>query len=292
MPFVIYPSDALDFKLQESFLKGYHLHYRHLDWVSEAHRIQDPFAFTLVENGEIAAMLSCAPEVPEHAWIRYYVCERHADFQAHFQSLLNVAIPALRKAKVSHIYALGSPEWFGRLIAANQFTLTTQVITLHLDPAQHKAVNLLSSADDGDFQYQAISAHNLEAVHRIDQLAFQPMWQLGYENLRGCLKASTKTYLMTKDESAMAYLIAERLFGNQHISRLAVNPEYQGRRYGPALVSKMIAEGLAEGVDQFSVNTNADNLQSLAAYEGLGFTQARDSMPVYALSVNDSTFQL
>ncbi|NLA80633.1 MAG: hypothetical protein GX853_07820, partial [Chloroflexi bacterium] len=56
--------------------------------------------------------------------------------------------------------------------------------------------------------------------------------------------------------------------------------------------SKMIAEGLAEGVDQFSVNTNADNLQSLAAYEGLGFTQAKDSLPVYALSVNDSTFQL
>ena len=118
------------------------------------------------------------------------------------------------------------------------------------------------------------------------------MWQLGYENLQGCLKASTKTYLITKDDAAIAYLITERLFGNQHISRLAVNPQYQGHRFGPALVSKMIEEGIIEGVEQFSVNTNADNLQSLAAYEGLGFTQAKDSLPVYALSVNDPTFQL
>lgn len=282
---LIYLSSSLDFGFQRDFLNGYHLRYKHLDWLDEKSRLEKPLAYTLIEKDDIVAMLSCHPENPHTAWIRYFVCVRNIDYLTAFKSLLDTALEELKKNNIAQLLSLGMPEWFGRLLVNNGFKIHSQIITLYLDATEYKALPFTDKQPNSSYTIRRMAEEDLISVFSIDKHAFSSEWQLGFQNLKACYKASEDSFVAEYEGELIAYLMSERFFSNQHISRLAVHPEHHGKSLGPLLVNAMIESALLTGVEQFSVNTNSINNQGIRAYQKLGFVKSDHSMPVYACSV-------
>lgn len=281
----VFPSQSIDIGLQRGFLNGYHLHYKHLDWLDEKDRLEKPFAYTLIENDEIGAMLSCYPENQHTAWIRYFVCKRNSDYLTAFTSLFITALDELKKAHIAQVLSLGMPEWFGRLLVNNGFQIHSQIITLYLDATEYQSLPATAVQTDSAYTIQRMSEDDILSVFSIDKDAFSPEWQLGVQNLKACFKTSDNSLVAKYKGEVIAYLISERFLSNQHISRLAVHPEHHGKQIGPLLMRAMIESALLTGVEQFSVNTNSNNSHSIRAYQKLGFMQSDHRIPVYAFSV-------
>lgn len=287
MTFVVYPSNTFDYSKQRAFLNGLHLRYNHLDWRDEKSWLEEPFAYTLINNNEIIAMLSCSPETTKATWIRYFVCERNAHYPSCFTDLLNIALRDLKQAGILNLFALGMPEWFSRLLANNGFRVHSQIITLKLLATKHKALPVPLTQADSPYTFRRMTEKDLTAAYNTDTRAFSPEWQLGALNLKSCFMGSEDSYVAEYNQEVIAYLISERFFTNQHISRLAVHPEHQGKHIGTSLINATIEEALLMGVEQFSVNTNSQNQQGIRTYQKLGFAISDNSIPVYTVSLLD-----
>lgn len=285
MSFSIYPSSEFDLLSQYEFLNGHHLRYKHLDWVPEKQRLIEPFAFTLLRNNEITGMLSCAAESDQAAWLRYFICKRNIDYAEVFNTLLNTAEASLNNARIPHLYALGLPEWFSRLLINQHFTIKHQIISLHLDPSILVQSPKTDISDDTSFNIRTMTQDDFKSVLQIDQRAFEPQWQLGLMNLKACFRASKISLVLTWQNEVLAYLMSEQYFDIQHISRLAVDPAFHGKGIANCLLNTLINEALINGASQISVNTNDDNTPGLALYQSLGFVKSDERIPVYALSV-------
>ena len=70
-----------------------------------------------------------------------------------------------------------------------------------------------------------------------------------------------------------------------HLARLAVHPALQGRGVGRALLTDLFSKLDQNGIYKLSVNTQSDNVVSLAMYQRMGFIRTGEQYPVYVLDV-------
>lgn len=285
MKAIVYCSNSMDLDEQVHFLNGHHLRFDHLDWVQSKSWLGSGFSYTLVQNDEIVAMLSCANENPQTAWIRYFVCSRQVHYPTAFNELIQVALHDLKSVGLLSLHALASQEWVQRLLENEGFSFHDEIMTLFLDINEDSIPQGMNSLENQAFTFRPIEDNDLAALYTIDQKAFPPAWQLGMENLEQCAKNSNQKYLAFDLDKAVAYLMSESIFGNQHLSRIAVDPNYQGQHLASALIQKMLAEGYAQGVRRFSVNTNRANHASLALYKRFGYALSEQTVPVYAFQI-------
>ncbi len=283
----VYPSKSLDIDQQTFFLNGHHLQFNHLDWVASKTWISSELSYTLMENGQILAMLSCANENPHVAWVRYFACSQSFHHATAFNILLEGAREGLKSQNISILFALAMHEWVQRLLENESFIFHDEIITMHMDA---KSINNLyppSNSIESPFSFHVIQNEDLEDIYRIDHNAFHPMWQLGKANLTRCLELSNINQIALYQNQAVAYLMSERIFDHQHLSRIAVEPAFQGQQLAGTMIKNLVMDGLAKGTDRFSVNTNRANQISQALYHKIGFRQLDHTLPVYALKTGD-----
>jgi ribosomal protein S18 acetylase RimI-like enzyme len=87
------------------------------------------------------------------------------------------------------------------------------------------------------------------------------------------------------DGQIIGYQLSTRNPLGAHLARLAVRPESQGRGVGRALVADLIQQAERRSMYHLTVNTQNDNLSSLALYKKIGFRETGDCYPVYQLQV-------
>ena len=73
---------------------------------------------------------------------------------------------------------------------------------------------------------------DLMSVFAIDEYAFSPEWQLGFQNLRACFMGTNDSFVAEYDGELIAFLMSDRFFNNQHVSRRR-SSEHHGKRLGP-----------------------------------------------------------
>ena len=283
---LVYASKTLDFDQQVRFLNGPHLRFNHLDWVSESSWLRSDLSYTLMHDGEILAMLSCANECKQSSWIRYFVCKHEYHHATALNLLLESARKGLKTKNIPGLYALAAQEWVQRLLENESFGFYDNIIMLHLTPtAYEKNQDSHSAPQDFPFTFRRINNNDLEEIHTIDQEAFPAIWQLGMPNIQCCFEVSNINLLAMCDNQPVAYLLSENIFGYQHLSRIAVKPAFQRRHLAARMVKMMLDEGITRGVDRFSVNTNQANKASLALYHRFGYTETDQTLPIYGLDL-------
>jgi ribosomal-protein-alanine N-acetyltransferase len=87
------------------------------------------------------------------------------------------------------------------------------------------------------------------------------------------------------DGQILGYQLSTRNPLGAHLARLAVRPEMQGRGLGRALIADLIQQAERHGMYHLTVNTQSDNLSSLALYKKIGFSETGERYPVYQLQV-------
>lgn len=257
-----------------------HIHFTHLDWIPPQALLDSEANFALIENGEPSAMLCVLPETGSFAWLRFFYSVQTGNHQRYFSKLLSLASDWLRGKGVNHLYGLATQEWVETLSIVNGFKPCSRLISLNLS-------SWVSSLQEpiNELTIQKINVRDFPAITELDHLCFSEPWQLHPLSLSYCLRTADYASFIAYEGRPIAYQVSHQLFGQVHISRLAVHPDHRGQGLGKRLLWDLFEAFTIKGETVFSVNTQSDNLASISLYQSLGFTIEERSLPVYQLKL-------
>ncbi|MGH2537910.1 MAG: GNAT family N-acetyltransferase [Candidatus Promineifilaceae bacterium] len=262
-------------------LESGYLSHMHADWHSPADWLEGPgcvLAFDGRAAKALAACLAAAADSRPAAWVRLAAVASQARGAELLAEMFAAIEGRLRALGVRQIGWLASPEWPAGWLEAVGFRLLTEVITL-ARPAGRPAIARAKA------QIRPAVAADLPAVAALEALAFEPLWRHNLETLRRAQPAAAYFELALVGGEAAGYCYAARGQGphSAHIVRLAVAPDYQNRGVGSALLAHALDKLKQSGFRHISLNTQADNGQSLRLYRRFGFEELGDRWPVWLM---------
>jgi ribosomal protein S18 acetylase RimI-like enzyme len=166
--------------------------------------------------------------------------------------------------------------WFKELLQASSFQERQEIIMLehHAAPFQERPIPAGVSIRPMNFD-------DLPAVTRLDVQAFAPLWQNSLPSLQRAFSQAGSATVAWADDQIIGYQISTKNPFGAHLARLAVSPAHQGRGLGYALVQDLLRELNQTGIKRLTVNTQNDNLSSLALYQKMGFSPTGERYPVF-----------
>ena len=271
-----FPSNQL-----KAFIYGPQLAFEHLDWLPSQSRLSEESTFCLMDDGEIQAVLSVAPENPHFAWLRFFFAKRDSMHNANFEQLIDHAKIWLKDNQISKLYSLATSEWIERLLITNGFQLNNQIVSLSSQELTVKAQTLPET-----LQIRPMRLDDIPEIESLDELCFRPPWQLNQSSLEKSYSKGANSSVVSQAGKLVGYQITDNVFDHLHLARIAVHPDMQGRGFARQLMAEMISFFKDYNIQTYSVNTQADNLASLRLYHSFGFKEEGRPTPVYLFEIN------
>jgi len=254
--------------------------HRHLDWFGTLDWLGYQPYLLLMDNQKIQAVLCATPENDQSAWVRTFVAKKRIPLDQTWQRLLETAIQNLRKKGVKQLAALALHTWFEGLLSIAGFNNRQNIIVLEWSGRLPKTQPKIS-----DVTIRPMHMDDLSEVHKVDKLAFPPLWQ---NSLAGLSKAYDQPGISTVaiiDESIVGYQISTSMTIYGHLARLAVHPDYQRKGIAYNLVYDLLRQFDQRGFWRVTVNTQSDNFPSISLYKQFGFKRTGEEIPVYILGL-------
>jgi ribosomal protein S18 acetylase RimI-like enzyme len=167
-------------------------------------------------------------------------------------------------------------NWFQKLVEKSAFTCTHNVVVL-----AWKGGVFASPRDNSTKQIRSMVPGDLPAVEIIDNQAFTLLWRHSQSSLSMALSQAAIATVVSFSGELVGYQISTWTTGGAHLARLAVKPQYQGVGIGYMLLQDLLTRLGQRGVQYVTVNTQHDNLVSLALYKKAGFKPTGETYPVY-----------
>lgn len=249
-----------------------HLDYRPpLDWIGE-----HPFS-VLEQNGAISAALACPPDPPHVAWIRLFAASARVPIWRAWQMLWSEAVAYLQEqACLCCVAAIPMHRWFEELLVKSSFEYTHSIIMLNWN---YQA--LPKPTAEALVTIRPMTPHDLTAVQGVDEASFAPIWQNSLLYLELAFRQAAIASVAEKDGQVVGYQISTTTPAGGHLARLAVIPALQGQGIGRQLLHDLLSQFIRRGANCVTVNTQKDNVASLALYQGMGFELSGEEYPVY-----------
>ena len=112
---------------------------------------------------------------------------------------------------------------------------------------------------------------DINQIQELDSIAFNPIWQQSMDMLRMAFEQAALATVAETQNGIIGYQISTAGPGGGHLARLAVHPKIQGNGIGYALTRDMLVQFQRRGSLRVTVNTQYDNVASLALYKKSGF---------------------
>ena len=254
--------------------------HQHLDWVNALDLLGETPYLLAWEQESLAGCLACPPDPPSVAWLRLFAVAGD-DTPSHLWGQLwpEASVQAVA-AGATQAAVLLSGDWLAPLLLQSGFKHTNDVIFLEWRgdeppriPLERGHIRLMRSED-------------LPIAVEVDRRSFKLIWQHSLDTLRKAVQLAAIATVVECDDQPVGYQVSTASITDGHLARLAVAPEWQGRGLGKALVSDLLRRFNRRGIYRVSVNTQADNVQSLRIYQRLGFHQTGLVYPVYQIKLS------
>ena len=249
--------------------------YRHLDWCSPLDWLgQQPF-WVIEQKNKIAAALACPPDPPDIYWVRLFTVSPSLRPSHAWRMLFSEIKNSPDLPQGSHLYILAIPAWLENLLLNNGFQHHQSITILkwHEENFERPAINK-------DLILRPMNIEDISTVFNIDNASFSDIWQLSNTSLSiAYLKSAYATAAIYNNE-IVGYQISTSSKNAAHLARLAVLPQYQRLSFGTTILIDMIEHFITSGIDDLSVNTQSDNIASLAAYKKVGFLPTDEQFPI------------
>ena len=250
-----------------------HIH-RHLDWRQPLDFIEDNAFIVIEENSRIIAALLCPRIQPQVSWIRLFAVASGYSLEETWNDLW---IRLLTDLPSKHpVVSMPLQDWYKRLLEDYSFEHKHDVIML-----SRYGTNLPKSNPMDKFNIRRMNQDDISEVCSVDNTAFKPIWQHSEDDIRNAYQQSVIATVAEGSDGIIGYLISTKGPMGGHIARLAVLPDSQSKGIGYCLVRDTLERFTTRGVFQITVNTQTDNISSLALYEKMGFVKTGESYPVY-----------
>jgi ribosomal protein S18 acetylase RimI-like enzyme len=250
--------------------------HRHLDWRPPIDWIGRQPCLVAERDGHILSALICPPDPPEAAWIRLFIVSQDIALEEGWRSLWTEALGQLNRQSRPPIAAIVLRPWFSNLLEKNGFEQTQEIISLAWDRTK-----LFNNIAHPTVSIHPMDDYDLKSVHALDMAAFGYIWKISLDTLTNAYKQSCIASVAEVDGELVGYQISTASPMGGHLARLAVIPSYQGKGIGTALVHDVLEKFVHRDAMRVTVNTQRDNLSSLAVYEKAGFRPTNEILPVF-----------
>ncbi|MCK5054940.1 MAG: GNAT family N-acetyltransferase [Anaerolineales bacterium] len=241
-----------------------HKHF-HFDWLNVLDLLEEaPFLIALNRERPMAC-LACQPDPPQVAWIRLFAAMKDVSKYEVWDRLWMAAAERAVELGASQAVALATQTWLIPFLKESGFEETNEVIFFKWDG------DPLPEISESGGVLRKMTLEDLPAVARVDQSAFDPVWALSLRSLRTAYRLSSLATVISQGEQIIAYQMSTSSALGAHIARLAVHPDLQGMGCGRALIANALHVFPRRGLEQVTVNTQADNLRGQQLYRSLGF---------------------
>ncbi|MEJ5201917.1 MAG: GNAT family N-acetyltransferase [Anaerolineales bacterium] len=257
------------------------LHYenRHLDWRNLTDWLDTP-NFLVLENKwhKLISILVCPQDPPGVAWVKLFVI-RHGYNRQEVWDILFSKLLELLGENQPIIASVALSDWYVKLLEQKGFEKNHELVWLRYDGVPEP----LPVADEqSEFSLRVMSEQDLSEVQRVDEAAFDLIWQLSSEGLTAAMQHASYATVLEWKGQVIAYQISSSTAIQAHLSRLAVLPEFQGIGLGKKLLNDLIRYyRVHHHIRTITVNTHSYNQVALSLYQKTGFQLTGEKYPVY-----------
>lgn len=257
-----------------------HVH-RHLDWHAPLEWLGSPFYWVVEDSvGSILAALACPQEPPGVAWVRLFAHARQMPLEDAWGELWKVARNELATQDRITVALIVMHGWLCDVLGRNGFDHTLDVIML-----ERKGRDVPERSIPEGVTIRQMMPEDLPTVAALDAAAFKPLWQNPLDALEKALSQAISATIVEDAQGVVGYQISTQNPLGAHLARLAVRPDAHGRGIGSLIVADLIHRLKSKDIARLTVNTQSDNLASLALYRKMGFVTTGEKFPVYCYSV-------
>ena len=255
--------------------------HRHLDWRYPLDWIGSPPFLVLESQGHLLSALACPPDPPQVAWVRLFVSSGKLSLENEWETLWQAA--HLELTGLGHFLAgvIVLQEWYQSLLIASGFSTVQSIVMLERQSQTPIKVSLPPG-----YTIRKMMQYDLPAVADVDAAAFDLLWQNSLPSLERAYPQAVLATVVVANGQVLGYQLSTRNPLGAHLARLAVRPELQGLGIGRALVADLIQQADRHAMYHLTVNTQSDNVASLALYKKTGFRETGERFPVYQLQVS------
>jgi ribosomal protein S18 acetylase RimI-like enzyme len=259
-----------------------HVH-RHLDWRAPLEWLGFPCYWVVEEAGRTMAVLACPQDPPGVAWVRLFAHAKQLSLEDAWSALWQVAQKEIEKQGGATVALIVMHPWLKDLLSKNGFTHTQNIVML-----EWKGMRAPEASSLEGVALRTMQPGDLPLVAKLDAAAFKPLWQNTLDALEKALPQATSAIVAEDAKGMVGYQISTANPFGAHLARLAVRPDAQRRGLGSMIVTDLIRRLKKKGVARLTVNTQSDNLSSLALYDKMGFVVTGEKFPVYCYQVLSS----
>lgn len=250
--------------------------HRHLDWRPPLEWIgNDPF-LVLEEDNRLIAALACPPDPKSVVWIRLFVSYSEEFLAESWTQLWSQALELLSPDPDFQLAAIPLQNWFRLLLQNSQFERTNDVVMLIWDHGK-----IPPEQPSPEISIRPMNLDDLSKVESLDKIAFGSLWHNSRTSLEYAFKQAAFATLAEIDNEVVAYQISTSMQMGGHLARLATHPRYQRQGIGYTILRDLMKQFKQRGSMRITVNTQEDNLASIALYESAGFSRTGETYPVY-----------
>jgi len=250
--------------------------HRHLDWRPPLEWIGHQPFLVLEKEDQIVAALACPPDPVSVAWIRLFVASDERDLLANWTQLFNHAYEMITPDPNLEIAAIPLQKWFQTLLDRCLFQPTTEVVMLIWDNGK-----IPDPQPKPDIALRPMNIDDLVLIEQLDKLAFGSIWHNSQSSLEYAFRQAVIATVAEIDGEIVGYQISTGMQMGGHLARLATHPQFQRRGIGCAILRDLMVQFKQRGAFRITVNTQKDNLGSIALYENSGFSRTGETYPVY-----------
>ena len=256
-----------------------HVH-RHLDWRAPLEWLGFPCYWVVEEAGRVLAVLACPQDPPGVAWVRLFAHAKQLALNDAWKALWGVAQKEIEKQGGATVALIAMHQWLSNLLSKEDFSHTQNIVML-----EWKGTEIPEASVPAGIAIRSMQPDDLPEVAELDAAAFKPLWQNTLDALERALPQATSAIVMEDARGLVGYQISTANPFGAHLARLAVRPDAQRQGLGSFIVTDLIRRLKKKGVARLTVNTQSDNLSSLALYAKMGFVVTGEKFPVYCYQV-------
>ena len=250
--------------------------HRHLDWRPPLEWIGNQPFLILEKDNRIVAALACPPDPESIVWIRLFVAYDERDLLANWKQLWSHAYEMIIPDPHLEIAAIPLQKWFQKLLEKSQFHASTDVVMLIWDNGV-----VPNPQASPEISIRPMNIDDLLQVEILDKLAFGSIWHNSQKSLEYAFRQAAIATIAEFEGEIVGYQISTGMQMGGHLARLATHPRFQRQGIGYTILRDLMSQFKQRGAMRITVNTQEDNLGSIALYENSGFSRTGETYPVY-----------
>lgn len=252
--------------------------HRHLDWRTPIDWLGEKYFWFLESEDRILAALALPPDPENICWVRLFAVSSNLNQSDVWKMLFSQALSEMRNQPQMQLAAVALQGWFSRILKSHGFVHHQDIVVLAWEEKPFAKRTLPPG-----LQIRVMQTVDLPEVLDLDKTSFAPLWGLSLEGIkRAYQQSSYATVVVAPDtHKLIGYQISTATDYSAHLARLGVDPAMQKQGIGYCLVTDLLEHFQQKHTYNVTVNTQNDNLASLALYKKLGFFYTGEQLPVF-----------